>query len=315
MTIPRVSVSGNSCSIADEDLNNIRKTASKLVGQSVAHGFGEFPIDRASYAKGALGFFTRENICGILTADSGATPENHNELRRQYRAERMTEEKALEKGVVARQIPLRKACPASYDWSQSPVYNGVDDCEDVLDEIDGYGMPTVMYAVDGDFDRAQKYLDKLITAPLYTKYYDEGRPVACVSGSDGAGRRFQDSYHSIAVAATSAEFALRTFWGRGWTAWTLRPSCETAAGNTLAADDLMFDFGARIFVPIEVENNGASSRHTLVMTASAAAANGGLSSLIPECILQHVGYKRFIGGEYAKKVLLDAFGRGWKIAD
>ncbi|MFA4973071.1 MAG: hypothetical protein WC683_10675 [bacterium] len=314
MTVPRVSMSGGGCSMADEDLKAVRGKASRLIGQAVAQGFGEFPIDHSSYGKGVLALFVEKNICAVLTKDSGATPRNHNKLRQEYRAEQLTESEALDRGVVARQIPLGKACPPDYDWCQSMAYNDVEDCDEVLDEINGYGMPTVMYAADGDAVRAQKYVDKLATAPLYTKYHDSG-PVACEAGRDESGRRFKDSYHSLAVLFTSVEFVLRTFWGNGWTAWTGRRSCEDSNGKTLAADDLMFDFGMRVFVPVEVEKDGAVSQRFFVVTASAAAANGGLSSIVPDKVIQRVGYERFVGAEYAKKVLLDAFARGWEIKD
>ncbi|MBN1282654.1 MAG: hypothetical protein JXA24_02630 [Proteobacteria bacterium] len=314
MTVPRVSISDSGCSIAEGDLKAIRRDASRAIARGIALGFGEFPIDRASYGRGALGLFKERHLCSVITADSGATSANHNALRKRYRAEALTEAEAQRRGVVARQIPVRRSCPPDFDWCESMAYNDVTDCREVLEEIDGFGMPTVLYAVDGDAAEAQGYVNDLSTAPLYTKYSNAG-PRACASGRDEAGRRYTESYHSLAVLFTSVRFAMRIFSGRGWTAWTLRRSCDGPNGRTLAADDLMFNFGMRVFVPVEVDDGGDVSRRALVMTASAAAANGGLASLVPGPLLRKTGYERFVGAEYAKKILLDSFARGWEIAD
>ena len=269
MTLPRVNISGRGCSIDSEEMAAIKKGAARLVGFGTKHGFGDFPIDRGALRHETVDYFFTENrICRALTANSGATQANHDDIRDEYKAKRMTAAEAAQMGVIARHLPLTKVCPPDYDWCDSMVYNDVDDCHEVTEEIDGYGMPTVMYSVEEESVQAQRYVDRLSTATLYTKYANGG-PMACGASRDETGRRFFDSFHSLAVLFTKIDFVMRSFAGRGWTAWTMRRSCDTPLGETYAADDLMFNFGMRIFVPIEVERDGELKDRTLVMTTSA----------------------------------------------
>ena len=102
---------------------------------------------------------------------------------------------------------------------------------------------------------------------------------------------------------------MRTFRGEHWSAWTLVDSCTTADGVAHHPDDLMFDFGIRVFVPIEAEIDGRRVERTLVIGQVAATSESLLAKLVP----QQISLERFFGGEYAKKILLEAKARGWKI--
>ena len=189
MTLPRVNISGRECRIDPAELESIRKGAATLVRYGVRNGFGDFPIDRKALKRETVDyFFTEDRICDALTASSGATQSNHNALRQEYRAKRMSPEEAAQRGIIAKQVPLTRVCPPDYDWCDSMVYNDVDDCREVTEEINGYGMPTVMYAVEGDPVKAQRFIDRLSSATLYTKYADSG-PRSCGAGRDEAKRR------------------------------------------------------------------------------------------------------------------------------
>ena len=292
------------CSVTDEALLRIRQRAAKPVSRASASAYAEFPIDQANLTRKILGgLLTERNICRTLVSPK-ISEQDHNSLRARYNAERLSAENGAALGIIGTRLPLEARCQQSYDWKASPVYAGADSCEDVTEEFEGGGIPTVLYSTELPAAEAVEFLSAPATAPFYTRYANDGPlPCACSAG----GNTF---FHVIRVWGTiSAEFAMRTFRGEHWSAWTLVDSCTTADGVAHHPDDLMFDFGIRVFVPIEAEIDGRRVERTLVIGQVAATSESVLAKLVP----QQISLERFFGGEYAKKILLEAKARGWKI--
>ena len=82
-----------------------------------------------------------------------------------------------------------------------------------------------------------------------------------------------------------------------------------ASCNGYQADHLKFNFGTRVFVPITVDEGNGPDDQAIVITSVAAASNMAADVLIPK----NTPYRRTIGAETAKKVLIDAKAWGWTI--
>jgi hypothetical protein len=292
------------CSVAPEALADIRQRAGRLIWKAGETAYAHFPIDRKDlYRKMIGGMLTERNICQTLVPPK-ISEKDHNDIREQYKSERLSSEAGAGVGMVGVRLPLKASCPESYDWENSPVYAGAESCEDVTEEFAGRGIPTALYSTALPAADAIAFLSAPATAPFYTRYANEG-PVPCTC--DSGGNAF---FHAISVWGTlSAEFAMRTFRGESWSAWSLASECTTPDGKAHHPTDIMFDFGVRIFVPIEVDIDGERATRTLVLAQVAATSEGFLAKLIPS----QIPLERFFGGEYAKKVLTEARARNWKI--
>ncbi len=286
--------------------DDIQDSASKLLSTSIKWGFGLFPINRNNFRNKIVStHVTEENICHVLTNGPEVDESNHNEKRDWLKGHSINEDKAWNMGVVADRIQVKKVCDEGYDYADSPSYAGVESCQDVLDEIDGHGLAVIMYGVDMESAAARTFIDKPSSAPLYTDYGD-GEPKACGKGKQD-GRKYTDSFHSIPVFATiSVDFIIRVFLGKRWSAWNHRNSCDNHQ-----ADDLKFNFGSRVFVPITVDEGDGPEERAIVITSVAATSNMVGSGLIPK----NTPYHRTIGAESAKKVLIDAKSWGWDIEE
>jgi len=307
VTITHDNGSGPICTIGDDQLAAIKKRIRKFLTKGIENGFGDFPINRKNLlSKISASMLNQDSICNALTANSGATSENHNDLRNKYKGSGLSQKDALGKGVTAKRVELEFVCPENYDWANSPVYNNIDECEDAIDAVGKGGAPAGMYAAMMHPDEVQEYLDALSTAPLYTRYAENGKPVECSSGA-----KFQDAFHKIFILAglPTLEYAMRTLHGSGWSAWQFRRSCAGVDGTDYEADDLLFNFGMRVMIPVNVEIDGQREVRTIIISSIAAAGASALAKLVPSWL----PYQRFIGAEYAKKILLEAKSQGWEI--
>lgn len=309
----------------------IKKRMGKLLNKGIANGFKDFPINKESLQLKVLNSMLKEKeICNVITADPGVTVKDHNDIRNEYKGKGLSKDEAWKKGVVAKRIGVEFLCSKpeeekiddkliedyerfkTYKWKESPVYNGVDECEDVIKASDKDGLPIIMYSVAMQADDVQDYLDTLSTAPLYTRYADDGKPVQCSSGAN-----FEDSFHKILIANwlpnkfKYLKYVMRAMSGEGWSAWQLRRSCTGIDGKIYNADDLKFDFGARIMASLDVEIDGQKEVRTIIMGTVAAAGTSILAKTIPPGI----PYKRLIGADYSKRVFLEAKSKGWEIKD
>jgi hypothetical protein len=284
--------------------DDIKERARKLLSTGLKWGFGHFPINRNKFRNDILsGHVTEKNVCNALLYGPDVNESNHNEKRDKLKSKSVNEDEAWDMGVVADRIQVKKVCDENYDYGNSPVYAGIDSCEDVLKEIDGNGLAVVMYSVDMESAAARAFIDKPSSAPLYTDY-DGGKPKACGTGMED-NRKHSDSFHSIPVfGAISIDFILRVFTGKHWSAWHNMTSCD---GHQ--ADDLKFNFGSRVFVPITVDEGDGPKERAIVITSVAATSNMAGDVFIPK----NLPYHRTIGAESAKKVLMDAKGWGWDI--
>lgn len=294
---------GTQCTVGNID--ELRARAKKLISKAVNKGYGNFPVNRTKLINKTVNKFINEGvICSALAYPSDITQGNHNDLRQKYKGKSFSPKKAKEWGVIAKRIALDQVCPDNFDWSSSQYYVGADSCEDVLDAIDSKGLPTVMYSVDMSSADAAAALSDVSIAPLYTKYVNGG-PVVCARNGDHV-----DAYHKISVInGMSIDYVMRGYEYEDWSAWTLLRSCEGPGGVVYESDDLMFNFGARVFIPVDVEEDGADSHRTLIITSVAAASANPLAEIVPDSIAFH----RLTGGEFAKKALLTAIENGWDL--
>lgn len=297
-----VVIKNGKCSFNNFD--DIKNSAHKLLKTGLKWGFNYFPIKRGAFKDGILDrHVTEENICNTLLNKPEVNVDNHNKKRDKLKGHSVDEDEAWEMGVVAERIQVETKCDESYDYGNSPIYAGINSCEDVLDEIDGHGLAVIMYSVDMKAAAARAFIDKPSSAPLYTDY-DGGKPEACGTGKED-GRKYSDSYHEIPVIGTiSIDFILRVFTGTYWSAWHNMTDC-----GDYRANDLKFNFGSRVFVPITVDEGDGPEERSIVITSVAAASNMAADILIPK----NTPYHRTIGAETAKKVLIDAKAWGWEI--
>jgi hypothetical protein len=303
-------ISGNNgsaaCTVGETQLSGIRARAEKLLTKAINKGYGNFPINRSSLIQKTLNkFINKDAVCAALINEPQISEANHNQLREKYKGSSLNPGKARENGLVALRVPLKTACPDDFDWGNSQFYNQVDSCQDVLDVIDAKGLATVMYAVNMPNKDAAGELSDISIASYYTRYTNGG-PVVCGKGDD-----YVDAYHSITVskAVPSIDYIMRGYEYTDWSAWALLRSCKGADGKLYEASDLMFNFGARVFIPVKALIDGAVSNRTLIITSVAAASTNPLAGLVPDSIAFH----RLIGGEFAKKVMLTALDNGWEL--
>ena len=284
--------------------DDIKESASKLLSTGIKWGFGPFPIKKGAFKKGIIStHVTEKNICNALLRGPNVDESNHNKKRNKLKKQRVKPNEAWEMGVSADRIQVKKACPKDFDWENSPVYAGVSSCEDVWDEINGHGVPAVMYAVNMESAAARTYIDKMSTAPLYTKYSSD--PVQCGSGTEvESGKKFKDTFNDLPLV----EFIIRSYWGKRWSAWNHRNSCDE-----YDATNLKFSFGTRVFVPITVDEGDGPVDKTIVISSIATVPNMTVTDMFGWVIPEDLPYERFVGAETAKKVLMDAKGWGWDI--
>jgi hypothetical protein len=296
---PDVTVDGGRCSA---DVNRLRPRAEALLRNALQSDYRHFPVDRHDLiAKVLNALLTREAICAALTTPSGATSENHNDLRRVHQAGSVTEWEARRRGVISARVPLKSACPVSYDWYGSPLFIGAARCRDVTSKIDGERMPAMLYAVAEPAASAQAQLVTHAAAP-FTNRYANGGPIPCGGG---------DAFHALRVGRflPNLQYVARLFAGTGWSAWTLRRSCSDERRQPAKASDLMFLFGMRIFVPVTVSIQGRRAEHTLVLSTSAAGPASKLATLVPK----ELPYRRLLSTHCAAKIYLEAKQNGWSI--
>lgn len=298
---------GISCDIDEEGLEVIRARARLLLKSGIGSGFEGFPVKKEQLMSDVENaFLSKENIRSAFTAGSGATNTTHNALRNRYKTENLNPDDALERGLVARRVMLKGKCPAQFDWANSPIFNDVDGCEDVLEEME-VGMPMVMYMVPLPQWRVEDVFGKLSTAIFYSQFNNSG-PVACASPQAKAGNTV--TYQSYKVNSIYVlDFIIEITKGRGWAAWHMLKSCTADGGKLLSYDDLKFDNGVQAYIPIDVSIDGRRESYTLIIAGIAAASSSSLAWAISD----NAAYYRYIGGEFAKKLLLEATANDWKI--
>ena len=268
--------------------------------------FKNFPIIKQSlYSKIAYNALTAKNIVAAVEGNSGAISGNHNEFRGEYKSSQLNPTAARKLGVIAMQIPLNTHCPISYDWKNSDLYNDVSSCEDVENEINKSNLvPVVMFTSKMPWYEAQAIIGNPNIESFYTRYSNDG-PIACTADT-----AMDSAYHLIKVSpGINLDFIMRNISGEGYLAWEMKKSCTTIDGKKRTPDDLMFNFGPHIFEALNVSVDGKIEEHTLMISTVAVASTSFLKAFIPK----HVPYYRFIGGCYAKMLLLEAKSNGWKI--
>ena len=268
--------------------------------------FQNLPIIKYSlYSKIAYKTLTAKNIVAAVEGNSGATSNNHNELRGEYKSSRLKPATARELGVIAMQIPLSTRCPINYDWENSDLYSNISSCEDVTSEIKkSHPVPVVMFTSKVPWHNAQALLGNPAMSPFYTRYANDG-PIACTTDT-----AMDSAYHLMKVSpGINIDFIMRGIRGEGYLAWELKKSCTTIDGKKRTPDDLMFNFGPHIFETLNVSVDGKTEEHTLMISTVAVASTSFLKAFIPK----RIPYHRFIGGCFAKMLLLEAKFNKWNI--
>ena len=295
------------CSIDDESLAAIREKAKKILWDGIEAAYSLFPIDRVELLDDMLDeFVTEENICHVVTTGSGTTKGNHVKRRKTFLSVKELKPSTAKKlGLIAKRIDLKEECLPSYDWEGSPHYVGADECSDVTEEIKP-GLPAVMYAVELDNSTALRAIDD--TSLLYLNHVEGESPVKCTSPFTYPGDHV--SYNKLDTHPLyRLEYILRFIkqFDKGYTAWMHLDECEAKDGEIKTASDLMFDFGARVAVPISVSVDGEEKDFSLMFSSIAAASTSSLAGILGE----DGPFHRFVCGEFIKKIILDAVSEGW----
>lgn len=303
-----VVIKGDKCKFSDFDA--IKDSTSNLLSYGTMWGFSAFPIKKGAFKNNIVStLVTEEDICNALLSEPDVDDENHNKVRNKLKSKRVSPEDAWEMGVSADRIQVKKSCPSGYDWENSPLYSGAESCDEVWEEINGYGVPALLYAVDMKSAAARKYIDKISTASLYSEYSKNEKPVKCGEGKvviNDKEKSYIDTFNDFPIV----DFIIRSYWGKRWSAWNHQKSCDG-----YEVEKLMFNFGMRVFVPITVDEGDGNGpvEKTIVISSIAAAPNMAMADLFGWIVPEDLPYERFIGGETAKKILMDAKGKGWEI--
>lgn len=286
---------GTQCTV--NNLDDMRARAKKLLSKTINKGYKHFPINHTKLINKTVNKFINEDaICSTLVHPNKITKDNYDGLREKYKGKSMSPKKAKSWGMVAKRLGIEKTCPENYNWSESMFYNKVDSCEDVLDSIDGKGLPTVMYSVEMLNTDAVATVSDINIAPSYTKYANGG-PIVCAKGDD-----YLDAYHLINIInGLNIAYIMRGWDYDDYSAWTvLKPSKTSCGKQDKKADNLMYNFGGRSFIKMDVEENGKIYDHTLIVTSVAAASSNPLAVIVPD----NTAYHGFIGREFAKYALI-----------
>jgi hypothetical protein len=284
----------------------VRAKVRKLVSTGIGRGYRNFPIDRkALEASIADEMLSDDNICHAIRTGTGATEATHEALREEYMGEEVEPKDAFKKGAISRRLELKAVCPDAFDWKGSPNYCGVSKCSDVTGKFTN-GLPVAMYGVFMPAASAHAFIDSRRGGALYSKYDNDG-PEECISPH--ASPRDEVAYHALALGSGYVlDFIMRSMRGDGWSAWEMLKSCTRDDGSENEQDDLKFDFGFRVFVPLDVEVAGERRQFTLIVESVAAASNNFFAPLVTN---ENKAYRRYLGGVLAKKVLFEAWAKGW----
>lgn len=295
---------GKECSVSAEKLEEIRRRAGKILSEAYSAGFGHLPIDRDALLSMTVPLLTEASICSALVTPSGVDEGGHNAVRRNFSGSALSSDEARSRGFLVSKVPLKISCPPKYDWMGSPFYIDVESCGDVTDEFPGFGMPAMMYATRMPAVDAAEQLSVVSKMVFYSKYAGAG-PVVCQSRAN-----YEDAYHEIWVSSIwpNLKFVMRGIHGEYWAAWKLLRSCQRGEEN-FSASDLMFNFGARVFIPIDVEEEGMRDERTIVMAQMMGVSNSPFAIVLTE----NFKLESAIGREFAKKLFLETKERGWKV--
>lgn len=264
------------CTFAND---NFKARAKALLDKGIDAGFGNFPIDRNKFSEDlSRTLLSYEAICHVLTTQPVVTASNYEQLLAEYKEGSLSSQDAYTRGMIAVRVPIEARCPSNVDWAHSDSYNSVNDCSEVTNQVKN-GIPVNMYATRGRAEAVQAYVSQRKVQSLITTYA-KGGPIPC-----GSGPGFEDSYRSIPILPIwNVNFVLRSIEtpGSGWTAWMLRRSCTADDGAKYEADDLMFAFGMRTYIPLIVEADGRREAYTIIASAAVGASNNAFAGLVSE---------------------------------
>lgn len=278
--------------------------ARERIATAVRTAYAELPVNHdALSAEAGDVLLSEESICATMTRPSGATRENHAELRERHTGSALSQEEARARGIAARLFSPRTLCAPGRDWSKAPGFIGVTSCDQVASKVARMGIPITLFAVDIDMTSAQRYLESPEVIPFLMRYTNEG-PIPC-----GGNAGYRDSFHSLYVSPiwSALTFVERAYSTPGFSHCSLLPSCTATGGESYRANDLLFGFGMRVYLQAEVEIDGERKSKTLIAGSTAAASESWLAGLLPK----DLPYERYLGSELVKKIVLEAAANGW----
>ena len=294
------------CSITEDGLKAIRSRARNFVKSGFTKGYKDFPMNKPEILSRTMtSFFTEENICQVIIADDKITPANHNKKRESYRSSRLKPRDAMDLGLIGKTLPIKADCQEGYDWANSPHFSGVSKCSDITRHFK-IGLPVSMYATPMKAKEAQEVIEGPDNIRFLSDYVDS-TPTSCNSKHSEKGEKA--SLYAMKVVGQKFRYIISAGKGEGLSYWNLVKNCTTDSGTDIIAKDLEFDNGFRIYFPLSVEYEGSPLDYTLIISSVAAAADSWLAAFVTE---QHA-YERYLGAEFAKKILLRARNEGWEV--
>lgn len=294
------------CSISEGGLKAIRSKARDFVRSGFTKGYKDFPMNKPEILSRTMSsFFTEENICQVITADDEITPQNHNKKRESYRSSRLKPSNAMKLGLIGKTLPVKADCQEGYDWANSPHFSGISKCSDITKYFK-IGLPVSMYATPMNARKAQEIIDGPDNIRFLSDYVDS-TPTNCNSRDSERGE--EAFLYAMKVVGQKFRYILSAGKEEGLSYWNLVKSCTANSGADISAKDLEFDNGFRVYFPVSVEYEGSPLDYTLIISSVAAAADSWLAVFVTE----RYAYERYLGAEFAKKILLRARAEGWEV--
>lgn len=293
------------CFIPEGKLGDIRGRTRQHLKKAIRGAYTELPISTdAFFKKVSRTFLTEGNIKSVFERTGDITEEEHNSERLDFRGSKTTQGTIAKKGLIGRRIVTDTVCEPNYDWANSPHYWDVDRCEQVDEELKD-GIPTAMYSAP---IRADKAMQTILDYAGYVTPYTDGTPEPCHSEHVSAGEKAARFAIRI-LGIVDLDFIMKIYDHDGISYWNMLRSCASDSGEEIVWKDMLYDFGFRVYVPVTVQIDDRLEEHTLIVASIAAAGNMAIG------ISSESAYRRYLSGEFAKKILLTAMGNGWKIED
>ncbi|MBI4211319.1 MAG: hypothetical protein HY540_01650 [Deltaproteobacteria bacterium] len=288
----RLTVTGNgqtTCDLSDRQVRGIQDRAEPILDAAINQSVGLLPIEASTFRKSVVkSLLTKDNICQALNPPGNGETKSPAEFRIEFKGKSVKPENARLHGVVAERIPLPvQTCRSEY-LPDSSAYIDVATCQDAAKIIAGKSPGAALYATSLPSDIAKAVFSGLRFARQLNDYSEE--PKECNVNSE---------FHPF-DAVVDFSIIIQNSSGPHWLAWKLASSCNDAEGREYTANDLKFSFGARVFVPVEVDAAGSTEENTLILNVAAAESNMWGSGVVSDQTL----YEHFVGAAVTARYLL-----------
>lgn len=190
-------------------------------------------------------------------------------------------------------------------------FNGDHDCRKISGIIKGKALPGAMYLLPYDHNKALNALEDNDNQHIFSKEFEVPDIDGAIAPIRCTGPRGENAIYSFPYESTFWDLRYivgsKTVRDNGespfsFVRWFQLPHCiaDRHDGQKLSETKLLFDFGSRIFVPLEVEVDGAHVAESLVLSYIAAfPENSVVRSLFMEKAPGH-----FFTGEMDKMAFI-----------